>query len=84
MKIKSPHLNDTAKRTVVAELIIHKRRINKFYSALKNEVTDSKNKVNENVLAIIFLLSFQYFASQITSSGIVLHETINCQCIFYS
>lgn len=54
VKIKSPHLNETAKWSAVAELIIHKRRTNKFYSAIQNEVTDSKKKVNKNTLAITF------------------------------
>ena len=35
VKMRDPHLNDGAKRTVAAELMIHKRRAGKFYRKVK-------------------------------------------------
>lgn len=53
LKIKSPHLNEAAKRSAVAELMVHKRRSRKFYEALKHEASDD-GKAEENVLSIAF------------------------------
>lgn len=52
VKIKSPHLNDVAKRTAVAELAVHVRRSKKFYSCIKKDVEDAKEKQNCNVLSL--------------------------------
>lgn len=52
VKIKSPHLNDVAKRAAVAEKIVHKRRAKKFYNRIQQDVTDAKNKMNCNVLSL--------------------------------
>ncbi|PSN43920.1 hypothetical protein C0J52_03660 [Blattella germanica] len=52
LKIKSPHLNDVAKRTTLAELLVHKRKSKKFYSVLQEE--SSKGQVEENVLSLTF------------------------------
>nr|CAI5840303.1 unnamed protein product [Callosobruchus analis] len=35
MKLKDHRLNDTAKRVAAAEMMVHKRRANKFYTRLK-------------------------------------------------
>lgn len=46
IKIKSPFLNETAKRCAVAELIVHKRRSSKFYKKfeeIKNLGIDTPN-----------------------------------------
>lgn len=53
LKIKSPHLNEVAKRAAVAELLIHKRRSRKFYSALKYESSEDGKK-EDNVLSLAF------------------------------
>jgi hypothetical protein len=52
VKIKNKSLNETARRVSVAELMVHKRRAKKFYSALKS----SKKLTEENseILAISF------------------------------
>lgn len=34
-KIRSPHLNDTAKRVATAEYMVHKRRASKYYNKIK-------------------------------------------------
>jgi hypothetical protein len=43
LKIKSPHLNDAAKRCAEAELAIHKRKSKKFYNKLKKEVENKSS-----------------------------------------
>lgn len=53
LKIKSPHLNEVAKRTAVAELLVHRRMSKKFYDALRYE--KSEEGMNEkDVLSIAF------------------------------
>lgn len=42
MKLKDPALSENAKLNVAAELCVHKRRANKFYTALK-EATDNQD-----------------------------------------
>lgn len=42
VKIKSPHLNETAKRAAIAESIVHKRKARKYYACIKQEVEDKK------------------------------------------
>lgn len=50
IKIKSPSLNDSAKRVAVAELLVHKRRAKKFYA--KMEAVKSKCLDDDSVVAI--------------------------------
>ena len=50
-KIKS-NLNDTAKRVAAAELLVHKRRSRKFYTALQN--SSALAKENNKILSICF------------------------------
>ena len=52
VRIRSPHLHDTAKRVATAELMVHMRRAKQFTSAL-NETT-KKSKENENILGLVF------------------------------
>uniref|UniRef100_A0A8D8SWM4 Uncharacterized protein n=1 Tax=Cacopsylla melanoneura TaxID=428564 RepID=A0A8D8SWM4_9HEMI len=46
LKVKSPSLCESAKRTYEGELTIHTRRSKKFYSALKESTEVSKNQAN--------------------------------------
>lgn len=50
VKLKSPHLNDNAKRVAAAEKMVHIRRRKKFYSQLESE----KKKPDNHVLALTF------------------------------
>lgn len=36
-KLNNSHLNDNAKQTAAVELMVHKRRANKFYSQLQSD-----------------------------------------------
>lgn len=51
VKLKSPHLNEAAKKCAAAELMVHKRKAKKFYNKLKEEV---ENKNEPHVLALTF------------------------------
>ncbi|KAJ8881308.1 hypothetical protein PR048_017789 [Dryococelus australis] len=53
LKIKSPHLNEVTKRTVVAELMFHTRRSRKSYSALQFEQSQEA-KEEGNVISLSF------------------------------
>lgn len=52
VKLKDPHLNDTAKRVVAAELMVHKRRAKKYFA--KIDETRKLCKENEKVAALCF------------------------------
>ncbi|XP_046684818.1 uncharacterized protein LOC124370567 [Homalodisca vitripennis] len=51
IKLKSPHLNDAAKRCAQAELHVHKRKTKKFFCKIK---TDTEDKQNDNILCLSF------------------------------
>uniref|UniRef100_A0A1B6L2H9 DUF7869 domain-containing protein n=3 Tax=Cicadellinae TaxID=33370 RepID=A0A1B6L2H9_9HEMI len=53
IKIKSPNLNDVAKRVAVAELLVHKAKSKKFYSALQHEQSE-EGKNEKHVLSLAF------------------------------
>lgn len=52
VKMRDPHLNDGAKRTAAAELMIHKRRAGKFYKKVKE--IQEKCASDETVLGLSF------------------------------
>lgn len=52
MKIKSPTLNDVAKRVASAELLVHKRRASKFHAVMKQ--TERSCQENDTVLGLCF------------------------------
>nr|CAI5833493.1 unnamed protein product [Callosobruchus analis] len=79
-KIKDQHLNETAKRTAVAELMVHKRRSNKLYLKLKNE---SMRDANVLALASDFMQNIQlpktpvgdvFYYQQLTVSIFCIHN----------
>jgi len=52
IKTKSSHLNYAAKCVLVAEMMVNKREVKKYYACLKVEVEDENNKVDGIVIAI--------------------------------
>ncbi|XP_063216697.1 uncharacterized protein LOC134527714 [Bacillus rossius redtenbacheri] len=52
VKIKNPNPNECAKRVAMAELAIHERRSNKFYTSMKDTKHICKN--NDSVLGLTF------------------------------
>ena len=51
-KCKSPVLNENAKKAAVAELMVHKRRVQKFYQEMK--------ALKKNTVDSTAVLSFEY------------------------
>lgn len=51
LKIKSPHLNEAAKRAAQAELDVHKRKSKKFYNKIK---VDADDKNNNHIISLCF------------------------------
>lgn len=49
--MKTPHLNEAARRTAAAELVVHKRKTSKFYNRLDKEV---KERNEPHVLDLCF------------------------------
>jgi len=53
IKLKNPHLNETAKKGASAELIIHKRRASKFFRKAK-EITEKCQEVGSTIMVLQF------------------------------
>lgn len=82
-KIKDQHLNETAKRTAVAELMVHKRRSKKFYTKLKDEINPSTRSNSVLALAFDFMQNIQlpktpvgevFYYQQLTVSVFCIHN----------
>lgn len=80
-KIKDQYLNETAKRTAVAELMVHKRRSSKFYKKLKDETESTGTGVL--ALAFDFMQNIQlpktpvgdvFYYQQLTVSVFCIHN----------
>ena len=54
LKLRSPHLSDAANRNAAAELMLHKRRLKKFYNKLQNESNPETKQNEPHVLEIAF------------------------------
>lgn len=52
VKLKSPHINENAKRVATAELMVHRRRAKQFHKALQDTTKMSEN--NEKVVGLVF------------------------------
>lgn len=92
VKIKSPSLNEAAKRIAVAELLVHKRRSKKFYTALNMSTEQSKG--NEDVLGICFdfMQNLQlpqipvqeiFYLRQLTVNVFGIHNLKTGNAVFY-
>lgn len=91
IKIKSPSLNNVAKRTAIAEKLVHVRRSKKFYSALRQSATDSKEKVNVLGLAFDYMQNVQlpqipvqeiFYLRQLSVSVFGIHNLQNDTAVF--
>lgn len=80
LKIKSPHINDAAKRCAAAELMIHKRRAKKFYNELKKE---SECKTEPQVLSICmdYMQNIQLPQVPVQETFYLRQLTVNVFCI---
>nr|CAH7719070.1 unnamed protein product [Callosobruchus chinensis] len=78
-KIKNQHLNEVAKRTAEAELMVHKRRTKKFYTKLKSE-SELVPGDADNILA----LSFDYMQNiQLPKTPVAEVSNLRYQGVLY-
>lgn len=81
VKIKSPCLNEVAKRSAIAELIVHKRRSKKFYSKL-DEIRSLCRKDNTVVgLCVDFMMCLQLPDIPVQDIFYYRQLTVNLFCI---
>ena len=73
--IKNPTLNETARRVIEAQLVVHKRRSNKFYASLKQSKEYCKHKDSASCRTSS-CLTFQYKG--------VLFETTGSECFLFT
>lgn len=82
LKLKSPHLNDVAKRVAAAELLVHKRRAGKFYTQLK----DSEKRCQENdsvhAIAVDFMQNLPLPHIPVQSIFYLRQLWVNVCCIY--
>lgn len=80
VKIKSPHLNESAKRAAVAELAVHVRKSKKFYSALKQDITDDKSN-NILSLSVDFMQNISLPKVPVQELFYLRQLTVNVFCV---
>lgn len=93
LKIKSPFLNENAKRTAVAELMVHKRKSKKFYASLKEITEECVSKPEENVgICIDFMANISlpcipvqdtYYLRQLTLNVFGVHNLATRGCTIF-
>lgn len=64
VKIKCPNLNNVAKRTAVAELLVHKSRSKKFYAVMQYEQS-KEGKDEKQILSLAFDYMRQLIVSEL-------------------
>lgn len=79
-KLRSPHINDKAKRCASAELIIHKRRAEKFYKKLQAD-TSMNNEPHILSLSIDFMQNIQLPVIPVQETFYLRQLTTNVFCI---
>lgn len=92
LKIKNPKLNDGAKRVAVAEKIVHQRRANKFYNALKATTDECKQREDLTAFCFDFMQNLQlpefptqdkFYLSQLTVSLFCITDLKTQKSFFY-
>ncbi|KAG8265778.1 pre-mRNA-processing factor 17 [Homalodisca vitripennis] len=87
----TPHLNEAAKRAAAAELVVHKRKSNKFYNRLKKEV---ENRDDPHILAISFYfmrndelpnipVQETFYLRQLSTSVFCIHDIKKNDAVIY-
>ncbi|XP_072399201.1 uncharacterized protein [Diabrotica undecimpunctata] len=93
LKIKSPVLNENAKRVAVAELTVHKRKSKKFYASLKEVTTQCVSMPEKNVgICIDFMANVSlpcipvqdtYYLRQLTVNVFGVHNLATRECTIF-
>lgn len=82
LKLKSPHLNDVAKRVAAAELLIHRRRAKKFYSSLKESEQKCQDSINTHATAIDYMQNLPLPHIPIQTIFYLRQLWVNVFCIY--
>lgn len=80
VKIKHPHITDSAKRSAVAELMIHKRRAKKFYAKLQYEAK-SENEPHVLSLCMDFMQNIPLPVIPVQETFYLRQLSVNVFCI---
>lgn len=92
LKIKSNILGDAAKRTAVAEKIIHKRRAKKFYNVLRSSGEECKQRDDLGALAFDYMQNLQlplipvqdlFYMTQLAVSVFCIHDMKTDKSYYY-
>ncbi|CAH1100476.1 unnamed protein product [Psylliodes chrysocephalus] len=92
IKIKSKDLNENAKRVALAEMLVHKRRSKKFYTALQESTKKSKESNNVVALAFDYMQNLQlpkipvqdlFYLRQLTVSVFCIHNMKTDQVVYF-
>jgi hypothetical protein len=92
-KLKSPHLNDNAKRVAAAELMVHRRRSKNFYTAMKNVKEKCNN--NDDILGLTLAymqnvplpdipMQEMFYYRQLWFFDFCIHNLKTGKAVFYS
>lgn len=81
IKLKSKELNETAKRVVAAEKIVHCRRAKKFYSKKKELIEQYQNDDSVAIISMDYMQNLSLPQVPIQSAFYLRQLTVNCFCI---
>lgn len=92
-KLKDQNLNDNAKGVAAAELVVHKRRANKFYTKLKEITTLCKERQDVGGIAFDYIQNMplpvipvqeMFYYRQLWLYGFEIHDLKNNSGHFYT
>lgn len=81
IKLKSKELNETAKRVVAAEKIVHCRRAKKFYSKKKELIEQYQKDDSVAIISMDYMQNLSLPQVPIQSAFYLRQLTVNCFCI---
>ena len=93
VKIKSPNLNDKAKRVAVAEQIVHKRRAEKFYKKIDHVKNMCKEREDvagicidymQNLMLPVIPIQETFYLRQLTYNVFNIHNLKSGKAVFYT
>lgn len=92
MKLKSPSLNDSAKRTDAAEMMVHKRRAKKFFTKMKEVTEQCKANPEISGICMDYMQNLQlpaipiqetFYLRQLTVNVLNIHDLLSRKSLFY-
>lgn len=92
LKLKSPSLNDSAKRTAAAEMMVHKRRAKKFFTKMKEVTEQCKANPEISGICMDYMQNLQlpaipiqetFYLRQLTVNVFNVHDLLSRKSLFY-